>query len=60
MGNYTWSPGILKKLKEFAQSAGKWELLSPEIVIQSSPKDEDYDKAVQLGKNMAQKLKECQ
>ena len=60
MGNYTWSPGIMKRLKDFAQTSGKWELLSPEVVIQSSPKDEDYAKAAELGKNMAQRLKACQ
>lgn len=59
MGNYTWSPGILKKLEDFAKNSGKWELLDPKIVIQSSPKDEDYVRAEELGKAMARRLKEC-
>jgi flavorubredoxin len=59
MGNYTWSPGILKKLEDFAKNSGKWELLDPQIVIQSSPKDEGYVRAEELGKAMAERLKEC-
>ncbi|PZC51559.1 flavodoxin domain-containing protein, partial [Mesotoga sp. TolDC] len=51
-GSYTWSGGALKELQQFA-SRSKCDQVGPVIESKSCPTQEDLDKCVELGLNMA-------
>jgi len=51
-GSYTWSGGALKELQQFA-SRSKCDQVGPVIEAKSCPTQEDLDKCVELGLNMA-------
>ncbi|WP_292590079.1 FprA family A-type flavoprotein [Mesotoga sp. UBA5557] len=51
-GSYTWSGGALKELQQFA-SKSKCDQVGPVIEAKSCPTQEDLDKCVELGLNMA-------
>jgi len=55
-GSYTWSGGALKELQEFA-SKSKCAQVLPVIEAKSSPTDEDIEKCIELGLNMAKAVK---
>jgi len=57
-GSYSWSGGALKRLKDFSEN-GEFEIISPDIESKSHPTDTDLEKCYELGKNMAQKLINC-
>ena len=58
LGSYSWSKGALQALEEFA-SSGNWDLIEPMVEVKSSPFDEDISKCMELGRNMAEKMKLC-
>ncbi|HPI98989.1 MAG TPA: FprA family A-type flavoprotein, partial [Synergistales bacterium] len=58
LGSYSWSKGALAELQNFADS-GDWELVEPTVEVKSAPFGEDLEKCMNLGRNMAQKMKMC-
>lgn len=56
-GTYAWSGGGVCNLDKFAQEI-KWEVISESVEAKCSPNTDDIEKCVQLGKKMAEKIKE--
>lgn len=54
-GSYTWSKGAVKRLQDFA-TEGNLALVEPVIEFKCSPTKEDLEKAILLGKNMADRI----
>ena len=57
-GSYSWSGGALKELKEFAEGSG-FDVCPTQIEVNGAPKQEDLEALNQLGKEMAEKLREA-
>ena len=57
-GSYSWSGGALKELKEFAEGSG-FDVFPTQIEVNGAPKQEDLEALNQLGKEMAEKLREA-
>lgn len=55
-GNYSWSKGAVKALDEFVEES-QLTRVKPVIEAQSSPTENDFDRCVELGKNMAEAIK---
>lgn len=56
-GNKCWSGGGVKAINE-CQSKLNWDLVADPIEATYSPKDEEFEKLIQLGKQMAKLVKE--
>ncbi len=56
-GNMSWSGGGVKTIDAFVDRM-KWEKVDESVESQYSPKEEQFDKLVEMGKKMAAKLKE--
>jgi flavorubredoxin len=57
-GSYGWGGGSVKTLKDRFQQSG-FEVLDT-LDVRGPPKKEDLEKAVALGKHVAQRIKESQ
>lgn len=55
-GNKAWSGGGVKAINEFQQKV-QWEQVSPSIEATYTPKDAEFDALIQLGKAMANAVK---
>lgn len=56
-GSYSWSGGGVNNLEKFAEKS-KLELVGESVEARSSAKEEDIKGCIEIGKIMAQKLKE--
>lgn len=56
-GSCTWAGQAVKKLIPFAEEMN-WELIGPAVEQKGSPKQEDIEKAVELGQAIAKRLNE--
>lgn len=58
-GSYTWARGVaLKSLLDFARSGG-WELIDPQVEMQSAPDARVLEECTALGRALAAGLKAC-
>ncbi len=57
-GNYSWSGGAIKNLKTFAEKCNL-DLAAEPLDVKSSPKTEDISRCINIGKAVAQKVKNC-
>lgn len=57
-GSYSWSKGALAELQLFAEKNNGWQLVTPSVEVKSSPTNEDLDKCRELGRNVANAVKE--
>jgi flavorubredoxin len=55
-GNMSWSGGGVKAIDAFAESV-KWERVGDSIEAKYTPKEEEFKKLIELGKAMAEKVK---
>ncbi len=53
-GSYGWSGGGVKRMREFADTGGKWELVEPVIEANCAPGDHDLEQCAELGRRMAE------
>jgi len=56
-GSYTWSGGAFKMLEQFAENSNL-SSIGPAIEVKSHPTNEDIEQCAELGKNMAQTLRQ--
>ncbi|HNQ60705.1 MAG TPA: FprA family A-type flavoprotein [Bacteroidales bacterium] len=56
-GSMSWGGGGVSTLKKFAENI-KWELIGEAIEVKHSPSDKDIVSLIELGKQMARRLKE--
>jgi len=54
-GSFTWSGGAFKGIKEFVQNSGL-DVIEPGIEVKCHPTQDDLNKCMELGKNMAAAL----
>ena len=57
-GSYSWSKGALAELLVFAEQCGDWKLVEPTVEVKSAPTEEDLELCRELGRNMAEAIKE--
>ena len=55
-GSYGWSGGGVKALRAFAEHDKGWELVEPVVEAHGAPKHEDFEKAKELARLLAQKI----
>ena len=56
-GSMSWGGGGVSTLKKFTENI-KWELIGEAIEVKHSPSDKDIVSLIELGKQMARRLKE--
>lgn len=54
-GSFTWSGGALKALKKKAEN-DKWNIVEPDVEVQSAPLQDHFTQLSLLGKNMAEAI----
>ena len=54
-GSYSWGGGALKELQEFANKSG-YDLVESTVEVKGTPNKEDFEKGVDLGNEMADKI----
>lgn len=58
-GTYSWASAALKEMSGFVdRSKGGWNLLDPRIEIKSHPTSDDLELCCQLGRSMAEAVKQ--
>lgn len=57
-GSYSWSKGALAELRLFAAKNSGWQLIEPSVEVKSSPTNEDLDLCCELGRKMAEAVKQ--